>query len=321
MSAETNNDIHPEVEEFLNSDFIPSTIDLTVDNEPNQPLPAKNEDKDDFDRLLDEFISSQLEDCDATQEETLELEKNKKPLAAQLNDNVDEYVQRLYAEERQLYDAYHNFTEAVKVLAQQADMETPAFTLTAEDLYPRYRPSRGQMINQNVLLGWDVMLQSQPTRLASLPAQASDEQILEFAEKTTNESLQLALISYVEILIELEGCEIAYFQRKAKAEKRKIERRLYEEHQERKEKMQRYIEAIKKQKFPIDAERLVGNYFKTARKDPVGAQKMLENNPATFSPILIEKIPARFFGMIKPKPEDGIKINKEIGKFMKKLKA
>ena len=48
---------------------------------------------------------------------------------------------------------------------------------------------------------------------------------------------------------------------------------------------------------------------------------MLETNPATFAPIQVDKIPARFFGMIKPKPEDGIKINKKLGKFLKKLKA
>lgn len=85
--------------------------------------------------------------------------------------------------------------------------------------------------------------------------------------------------------------------------------------------MKAYIEAIKKQDFPIDAERLVTNYFKTAKKDPEGAQKMLENNPATFAPIQIDKLRPRFFGMIKPKPEDGIRINKEIGKFLKNLKA
>ena len=140
-------------------------------------------------------------------------------------------------------------------------------------------------------------------------------------EKTTDKNLQNALISYVEILIELDGCEIAYNMRKAKAKKRKIEKQIYEEHQRHKEKMQKVIEAIQTEKLPIDAERLVNNYFKTSRKDPDGAQKILEENPATYAPIQIEKIPPRFFGMIKPKPEDGIKANKEIGKFLKNLKV
>ena len=100
-----------------------------------------------------------------------------------------------------------------------------------------------------------------------------------------------------------------------------VEKAIYEEHKRRQERMKAYIEAIKKQDFPIDAERLVTNYFKTAKKDPDGAQKMLENNPATFAPIQIDKLKPRFFGMIKPKPEDGIRVNKEIGKFLKDLKA
>ena len=48
---------------------------------------------------------------------------------------------------------------------------------------------------------------------------------------------------------------------------------------------------------------------------------MLTNNPATFSPILTNKIKDKFFGFIKAKPEDGIKVNKELGNFLKKLKA
>ena len=51
------------------------------------------------------------------------------------------------------------------------------------------------------------------------------------------------------------------------------------------------------------------------------AKKMLENNPATFAPIQIDKIPSRFFGLIKAKPEDGKKINKKLGKFLKNLEA
>ncbi len=162
---------------------------------------------------------------------------------------------------------------------------------------------------------------AQPVTRSALPPNASDEQILNFAEKTTDENLQSALISYVEILIELDGCEIAYNMRKAKAEKRKIEKEIFEEHQRRKERMKKYIEAIEAKQFPIDAERLVNNFFKSVRKDPEGAQKILETNPATFAPIQVEKIPPRLFGLIKPKPEDGIRVNKEIGKFLKNLKV
>ena len=52
-----------------------------------------------------------------------------------------------------------------------------------------------------------------------------------------------------------------------------------------------YIEKIEHKRFPINAERLVVNYFKTARKDPEGAYQILVNNPATYAPIETDKIP------------------------------
>lgn len=313
------NDENAEINQFLNSEFIPTTVDLNIANEPNQPLPT-SEAEDDFDRLLDEFITTQLQDADDTQEELIEAERTGRPLKESITD-VSEFAGLLLQEERQLYDAFRNFIGAVKALADMANLDAPEFDFDAEDLYPRFRPSRGTKLNNNIFIGWDVILKAQPVRLKSLPPRATDEQILEFAEKTTDENLQMALISYVEILIELEGCEIAYNQRKAKAQKRRIERKIYEEHQARKEKIKRFINAIEEARLPIDADRLVNNYFKTSKKDPNGAKQILENNPATYAPIQIDKIPPRFFGMIKPKPEDGIRANKEIGRFLKNLKA
>lgn len=306
--------------EILNTDFSAGSIDLENDNEPNQPMPTSPDDQDEFDRLLDEFINNQLEEAADNQLDILENTKAQKPLREQIEEE-EEAVSHLYQEERQLYDAYKNFTSAIKTMALQSGKDEPEFSFSPAELYSRFRPSCGRLMNNDILKGWEIMLDCQATRLSSLPAHPSDEQILEFAEKTTDETLQMALISYVEILIEMEGCEINYNQRKAKAEKRKIERQIYEEHQHRLERMKKYINAIEAKKFPIDAERLVNNFFKTAKKDPDGAQKILENNPATYAPIEVDKIPPRFFGMIKPKPEDGIKVNREIGKFLKNLKA
>lgn len=291
--------IHDEVAGFLN----------------DNPPPAAD---DDFDLLLDNFIAKQMEEAQDNINEAEELkQQNKEEI---VSDNDDEYAANLPAEEKQLFNAYRSFAGAVIASALAGNVEAPVFTFEAQDIYPRFRPSRINRLNEDIFAGWRILLAVQPVRLSSLPPNPSDEQILNFAEKTTDENLQAALISYVEVLIELDGCEIAYNMRKAKAKKRKIERQIIEEHNQRKERMQKYVAAIQAKKFPIDAERLVSNYFKTARKDPDGAQKILENNPATFAPIEVEKIPPRFFGMIKPKPEDGIRVNKEIGEFFKKLK-
>ena len=276
--------------------------------------------QDNFDALLDEFISKQLSDTEDTVEELHELKETNRPQPSYPGEEA-ETIKNLYPEERRLYDAYHNFRIAITNLAQAAEVEVPEFQFTAMQIYPRFRPNRANKLNQDIFNSWSAMVTAQPVRLASLPENPSDEQILSFAEKTTDENLQNALISYVEILIELDSCEIAYNLRKAKAEKRRIEKEIFEENQHRKERIQKYIEAIRAQNFPIDAERLVNNYFKTARKDPDGAQKILETNPATYAPIQVDKIPPRFFGLIKTKPEDGIRVNKEIGKFLKDLKV
>ena len=63
------------------------------------------------------------------------------------------------------------------------------------------------------------------------------------------------------------------------------------------------------------------NYFKTAQKDAEGAFKALTQNPAIFAPIDFSKIKPRLFGLLKVKPQDGIRINRLIGDFLKKLKA
>ena len=282
---------------------------------------------EDFDKLLDDFISSQLKETEdnlAEIEDTPAKSEETTPsisLSELISSSNDSNFEQLAKEEQQLYIAFSNFINAVTSCGNEADVPVPKFSFSSADLLPRFRPSRTQNLNNDILSAWEVLIEAQPTRLSSLPPNATDEQILSFAEKTTNTNLQSALLSYVETLIEIDSCEIAYNSRKLKYEKHKIEKKLFEEQQQRREKMRRYIDAIRAKKFPIDAEMLVNNFFKTVRKDPDGAQKILENNPATFAPIQVDKIPPKFFGMIKPKPTDGIKINKSLGKFLKNLKA
>ena len=290
---------------------------------------------DDFDKLLDDFIASQLQDAEdalVEQEEkenknslTDSEEKALQPAVSSVTDVVskfhDENIDKLAPEELRLFNAYNEFITAVTACGEQENIAVPSFFFRPSDLLPHFRPSKSQNINQDILNCWEVLIAAQPTRLSSLPVNATDEQILSFAEKTTDTNLQSALISYVETLIELESCEIAYNLRKVNYEKHKIQKKIFEEEQQRLDKMRKYAQAIRAKNFPIDADMLVNNFFKTMRKDPEGAKKILENNPATFAPIQVDKIPPRFFGMIKPKPEDGFRVNRQLGKFLKKLKA
>ncbi len=305
--------IHDEVKQYLDD----------IDDSTNITTPASSENKDDeFERLLQEFISNELTEDDQTTIANDKKEAESKA-AAKTTEAVqdDSPAAKLCEEEKNLYNAHSNFITAISEMAEDHQLPVPAFSITAEMLYPRYKPTLGEKFALDTLKGWDIMIQAHPTRIMNINPNAKDEELLEFAERTTDDILQMAIIAYVEILIEIESCEIAYEKRRLKAKRRKIEQQVVEEHQRRVEKMKKYIAAIEAKKFPIDAERLVNNYFKTSRKDADGAYQMLTNNPATFAPIDISKIKARFFGMIKAKPEDGIRVNKELGNFLKKLKV
>ena len=39
----------------------------------------------------------------------------------------------------------------------------------------------------------------------------------------------------------------------------------------------------------------------------------LINNPAVYAPIDTSRLQPRFFGLIKPTPQDGIRVNRELG--------
>lgn len=291
-----------------NFDYGESKITTSSDN---------NKDDDEFERLLNEFISSELETVET---EIEEIKSGDKIPSKPKSSNSGEIGGNLNDEEKSLYLAYKNYTNSIELMAKNNGINLPNFKFNANMLYPRYKPAVGRKIAIDTILGWEVILRIHPLNTLNINPNMADEDLLDFAERTTDDTLQLAVISYVEILIEMEGCEISYDERRLKALRKKVEREIYEEHQARINRMQKYVEAIKNKKFPIDADKLIGNYFKTAQKDFEGAYKILTNNPAVFAPIDIKNIKARFFGLIKPTPQDGIRVNRELADFIKKLK-
>ena len=301
-------------------------------------------DSKDFDALLDDFISKQLADTeDSLSElepisaEKIEAEDETMEPQNQEESSMEDYehlsdladapiedkdVAALAMEEKRLYNAYYEFIKSIRNLKKECNLEDDlSFSFSASELLPRFKPSRTDNLKNDINTCWDIMIRTKYDILEKLSPNATDEQILDFAEKISAPNLQLSLISYVETLIEIDACETAYNLRKAKYEKHKIEKMLFEEHQRIVDRKRRYAQAIKDHHFPVDGELLVNNFFKNARKDPDGAEKVLEQNPATYAPIQVEKIPNRFFGMIKAKPSDGIRINKKLGKFLRELKS
>lgn len=277
--AESN--IHDDVKSFLGD----------IDDEVNTSSLSDDSADDEFEKLLQEFISTELTDDDqVTIANDVKEAAEKKPLQEKNENNPeDAAASSLYDEEKALYNAHRNFVNSINEMAKQNQLEKPQFSVNAGMLYPRYKPTLGEKFALDTLKGWDIMIKAHPTRIMNIKPNAKDEELLEFAERTTDEILQMSVISYVEILIEIESCEIAYEKRRLKAKRRKIERQIVEEHQRRLDKIKKYIAAIEEKEFPVNAERLVTNYFKTSRKDADGAYKMLTNNPATFAPIEISK--------------------------------
>ena len=305
-----------------------------------EELETKENDDEVFEKLLNEFISTQLKDVDDVeksqpepqprQEEDVSIFANHDEQKAaddewegdeeeEEEDNPE--LAMLKSNEKALYKAYANFQEAIDMLAGEIKAKPVKFKIVPQSLYPNYKPSTGKMIAEDISSGWELLIKAEPEMMGRISPNGSDEELLAFAEESENDAVQFALISYVEILIEMEGCEIVYKERLLKYEQKRLEREIYEEHEKRIRRINRYIEAIKAKKFPVDAEKLVKNYFKTAAKDAEGAFQVLTHNPAIFSPIEFSKIKPRLFGLLKVKPSDGIRINHSLGEFLRKLKV
>ena len=227
----------------------------------------------------------------------------------------------LKSEERELARAIGNFQDGIYALADKKNIKAPETDYNPKMLLPNYKPSIGKKIAQYLLSCWDFINQYDPENMKRLSKNAGDEEYLAFAETLNDTDMQLTIISYVEILINMEICEVSYAQKKEIIQKNRIKRELYEEYIELQRRKEIFIKKLKEKKFPIDVDKLIGNYFKAASKDADGSFKALTKNPAMFSPIEIDKIRPKFFGLIKVTPEDGIKANQKIGNFIKKLKV
>lgn len=90
---------------------------------------------------------------------------------------------------------------------------------------------------------------------------------------------------------------------------------------EQKAMKEKFVKAIKRKGFPVDAEKLVKNYFTFAKKEPEKAYKILTTNPLYFSPVIMEKISRKCFGLVKAGPDEAKAVNKKLASFLKGLKA
>ena len=119
------------------------------------------------------------------------------------NSNSDDNPTKLKPEEFELSRAFFNFKDGILAIAHKKNLKTPSIDYQDKDLYPNYKPSIGKKIAQYLLNSWDVLNKYDPENMKRLSTNATDEEYLVFAESLTDTDMQLVIISYVEILINM----------------------------------------------------------------------------------------------------------------------
>ncbi|MBO6281606.1 MAG: hypothetical protein J6N49_03640 [Alphaproteobacteria bacterium] len=318
QSTVSNDDFEALLNNFINAE-------LPVEENTGEPKedPAKTAPNVAEPPANAQVLDLNAEDLQENEELSQAFEQELADAFSEARDAVDqnENAPELGSEESELAQAFINYKTSVDKLAKEHLNDRFYTEFSIDFLYPNYKPSVGELLSDDLVKGWLVLSQIFPQEVGSFPTSSTDEEFLNFAETLKNQDLQLAVISYVEILIDMESCELTYRAKLAQYQEKHIKRIMYEEYLARKERQRKFTEAVKKKNFPIDAERLITNYFRVAQKDVDGAFKALTTNPAIFAPIDFSKIKPRFFGLIKVTPKDGIRLNSEIGNFMKKLKV
>lgn len=323
MSENTENKANNEIDDFeaLLNNFINSKVEDFEDEEESKEIIEKSATNETVSVIDETHLSEQGQKENEKASRLFEEELASTFAEARTAIDEEEKKPMLGSDESELAQAFINYQSSIQKLSQTYLNRDFECTFEIDDLYPNYKPSLSNFISADLVNGWMILSEIFPNEVGRFPVSSTDEEFLNFAETLQNQDLQLAVISYVEILIDMESCELTYMAKLAKYQEKHIKRIMYEEYLARKERQRKFTEAIKKKNFPIDAEKLISNYFRVAQKDIDGAYKALTTNPAIFAPIDFAKIKPRFFGLIKVSPKDGIRVNISIGNFLKKLKV
>ncbi len=137
----------------------------------------------------------------------------------------------------------------------------------------------------------------------------------------TLSTAQQILIAYLTVLVDMQLIQEKLNMADIQNESDEIIDDIKEMEESEKEIKQSFITAIERKDFPVDARKLINNYFTLAKKDPDKAYETLITNPLFFSPIQMERLPKKFFGLIKPSPKDAMAVNKKLASFLKNLKV
>ena len=194
-----------------------SFINTKLDDEENDEEPAQKTDASEISISAEDFALSE-QDAQINAEASKDFEAE---LAATFADahaaiEEDQNTPVLGSEESELAQAFINYRNSINKLAANAGKTPPDWLFNIDDLHPNYRPSNGKILAGDLVEGWNFLCQIFPDNIGRFNVSSSDEEFLNFAETIRDQDLQLAVISYVEILIDIESCELSYQMKLAK---------------------------------------------------------------------------------------------------------
>ncbi len=140
-------------------------------------------------------------------------------------------------------------------------------------------------------------------------------------DQETLSPAQQLIIAYLTVMVDMRIIQEKLHLKDMKRENQKIADGIRQIDADERAVMAAFVAAIERKHFPVNAKKLVKNYFTLSKKDPAKAYKTLTTNPLFFSPILMEKMPKKFFGLVKPNAKDAMAVNKRLGAFLKNLKV
>lgn len=126
--------------------------------------------------------------------------------------------------------------------------------------------------------------------------------------------------AYLLIMAELNVLSQRAEIRKVRNERQIAVEEVQEIENEERQVQKAFVLALKKENFPVDADKLIRNYFNFAKKDAEKAYQILTTNPLFYSPIQLEKLPKKLFGTRKLGAKEATAINKKLASFLKKVK-
>lgn len=148
-----------------------------------------------------------------------------------------------------------------------------------------------------------------------------EEEIGRLEEQDELTPSQQIVLAFLVILADMKSVQTQLEINNSKNRQRELMDEASEQDEEENEIKQAFVDAINRKKFPVDAEKLMTNYMNFARKEPEKAYQTLITNPLFFSPIQLEKLPRRLFGLLSPSPADAKAVNKKLAAFLKNLQV